>query len=217
MEDIILIGSGGCMREIAWQIQEQNKEGTVWNIIGYVDCERPENGIGVVVGTQIIPYLGDDDYLLNKKENIKAAVCVGEPKLREKIAKKLLKNSAIQFPNLVLSHTKICEDLKLGNGCIISMDARVSTNVVLGDFVFINTGSKICHDGYVEDFVTLSPDVTLAGNVKVGAFSDIGLGTKVIQEIQIGKNTVVGAGSIVVHDIEGNCTVAGVPARKIRG
>ena len=26
MKDVILIGSGGCMRELAWQIQELNKE-----------------------------------------------------------------------------------------------------------------------------------------------------------------------------------------------
>ena len=37
MQDIILVGSGGCMREIVWQIQEQNKSAENWNILGYVD------------------------------------------------------------------------------------------------------------------------------------------------------------------------------------
>ena len=36
MQDIILVGSGGCMREIVWQMQEQNKSTENWNILGYV-------------------------------------------------------------------------------------------------------------------------------------------------------------------------------------
>ena len=42
MQDIILVGSGGCMREIVWQMQEQNKSTENWNILGYVDKMPPE-------------------------------------------------------------------------------------------------------------------------------------------------------------------------------
>jgi len=217
MQDIILIGSGGCMREIAWQIQELNSEKPVWNIIGYVDCEKPQNGIGVTVGSLVIPYLGDDDYLLEKQENVNVALCVGEPKLRKKIVEKLKVNPKIQFPILTLGNIRICEDVQMGEGCIISMDARISTNVQMGTFVFMNTGSVICHDGRIGDFVTLSPDVKLAGAVCIGSGCDIGMGAKVIQGIRIGNNITVGAGSVVIRNIEDDCTVVGVPARKIRG
>ena len=96
------------------------------------------------------------------------------------------------------------------------MDARISTNVSIGNFVFMNTGSMVCHDGCVEDFVTLSPDVKLAGNVKIGECSELGIGTKVIQGINIGKNVVAGAGSVIVKDIEEGHTIAGVPASRIK-
>ena len=43
MQDIILVGSGGCMREIVWQIQEQNKSAENWNILGYVDRASKKN------------------------------------------------------------------------------------------------------------------------------------------------------------------------------
>lgn len=73
-------------------------------------------------------------------------------------------------------------------------DVRISTNVTLGSFVFMNTGSKVCHDGKLGNYVTLSPDVTLAGNVIVGDNTEIGMGANVIQGITIGTNTVIGAG-----------------------
>ena len=63
MQDIILVGSGGCMREIVWQIQERNKSAENWNILGYVDRMPPEEHSRVTVGNQIIKYIGNDDYL----------------------------------------------------------------------------------------------------------------------------------------------------------
>lgn len=215
MEKIVLTGSGGCMREIAWQVQEQNEKETLWEIEGYVDYTQPENGVGIMVGKQMIPYLGNDDFLLQKKETVNVVICVGAPALRKKIAEKLQENDKIKFPNLVLGNTYICEDVQMGKGCIISMDARISTNVILGDFVFMNIGSMICHDGRIGDFVTLSPDVKLAGAVSIGNGCDIGMGTKVIQGMQIGENCIAGAGSVVVKNVDSNCTVVGIPAKKI--
>lgn len=216
MKDIILVGSGGCMRELVWQIQELNKGKKTWYILGYVDKGSPKAGTEVKVGNQRIEYLGDDDFLIQRTVDTNVAVCVGEPALREKIVRKLKVNPKIHFPNVILGNTEICQDVSMGEGCIISMDCRISTNVRLGDFVFLNIGSMICHDGVLGDFVTLSPDAKLAGNVQIGSGSDIGLGTKVIQGIRIGENVVAGAGSVVVKNIASSCTVVGVPAVKIK-
>ncbi|MBR5565688.1 MAG: NeuD/PglB/VioB family sugar acetyltransferase [Roseburia sp.] len=212
---IILVGAGGCMRELAWQIQERNRVDMIWQIDGYVDVKKPETDEQCIVGKEVIPYLGNDDYLLRKQEPVNVAICVGNPTLRKKIAERLKKNVNIQFPNLILGDTRICDDVKMGEGCIISMDCKVSTNVRFGNFVFLNIGSQVCHDGQLGDFVTLSPDVKLAGNVQVGCTCDIGLGVKVIQGITIGKGAVIGAGGVVVRDIEAGCTAVGVPARSM--
>ena len=50
---------------------------------------------------------------------------------------------------------------------------------------------------------------TLAENVVVGA------GAKVLGAICIGSNTRIGAGSVVVRDVQENCTVVGIPGRVI--
>jgi len=50
---------------------------------------------------------------------------------------------------------------------------------------------------------------TLATNVVVGA------GAKVLGAISVGPNTRIGAGSVVVRDVEADCTVVGVPGRVI--
>lgn len=214
MNQLILVGAGGCMRELLWQIEEQNKCSETWEVLGFVDEKKPTEE--VYAGDTHCPYLGNDAWLLAADTPINAAVCVGSVKLRRKIIKKLKQNKNISFPNIILENTKICSDVKMGEGCIVSMDSRISTNVTLGDFVFLNMGVRICHDGKIGDFCTLAPEVTLAGNVEIGADSEIGLGTKIIQGIKIGRNVTTGAGSVIVRDTEENCTVVGVPARTIK-
>lgn len=75
--------------------------------------------------------------------------------------------------------------------------------------------STICHDGIIEDFVSINPRVTLAGNVHVGKSTEIGMGTNIIQGINVGNNVVIGAGSVVIRDVEDNSRIAGVPAKEI--
>ena len=50
---------------------------------------------------------------------------------------------------------------------------------------------------------------TLANNVVIGA------GAKVLGAIEVGANTRVGAGSVVVRNVDADCTVVGIPGRVI--
>ncbi len=50
---------------------------------------------------------------------------------------------------------------------------------------------------------------TLAENVVIGA------GAKVLGAINVGANTRIGAGSVVVRDVEANSTVVGIPGRVV--
>lgn len=214
-EALILAGAGGCMRELLWQLEELNQRKKTWDVIGYVDVSKEAGAVSV--GKRSYPYLGTDAFLLQQTEVTNVAICVGNPALRRKIVGKLSKNPQLRFPNLILSDTRLCPDVQLGQGVIISMDCRVSTNVRLGDFCFLNMGAVVCHDGTLGDFVTLSPDVRLAGAVTIGDGCELGMGTRVIQGIHIGAQTVTGAGSVVVRDLADGCTAVGVPARIIKG
>lgn len=216
MKDIVLIGSGGCMRELAWQIYEDGRIEKKWQIIGYVDLAISPKGKDIKVGMNSIPFLGDDNFLLMSDKDLNIVVSIGDPEKRKKIAEKYMVNSHLHFPNIVIGNTYVCDDLTIGKGCIISMDCRISTNVKLGDFAFLNTGSMVCHDSILGDFVTLSPDVKIAGEVRVGNSTEVGMGAKIIQGVSVGNNVIIGAGSVVINNVGNGCTIVGVPA-KVRG
>lgn len=211
---LILTGAGGCMRELLWQIEELNRDQDTWEILGYVDIFPPSETVRV--GGKEYPYLGTDEELLTRREETDVVISAGSASLRRRIAGILEKNPYLNFPNLILTNTNICSDIRMGKGNIISMDCRVSTNVSMGNFTFLNIGAVVCHDGVLGDYATLSPGVLLAGNVSVGPDSEIGMGTRVMQGVRIGPGTVIGGGSMVIRDVPDACTAVGVPAKVIK-
>lgn len=93
-----------------------------------------------------------------------------------------------------------------------------------GFFIDHGTGVVIGETAVIKDNVTLYHGVTLGGlstnkekrHPTVEDNVVIGTGAKVLGNITIGKNAKIGAGAVVLKDVEENTTVVGVPAHKIR-
>lgn len=105
--------------------------------------------------------------------------------------------------------------------------AMSTAQISIGDPVVVGAGLYVLHgqiviDGLVEvgPGAVIGPWVTIglrAGNVQgatIGSSVQIGTGAKVVGPVRIGDGARIGANSAVVDDVEGNTTVAGVPARR---
>ena len=44
----------------------------------------------------------------------------------------------------------------------------------------------------------------------------VGCGSKVLGNITIGYNVKIGANSVILHNVEDNCTVVGIPAKIVK-
>ncbi len=96
----------------------------------------------------------------------------------------------------------------------------------IGSGVFLDHGSGIVIRGTagVADGVTILHGVTLGGTGNEGGDRHpkiqrgvmIGAGSQLLGNISIGEEAKVGAGSVVLHDVEPRSTVAGVPAKVVR-
>jgi len=93
---------------------------------------------------------------------------------------------------------------EIGNGTIIAyggIGVVIHTNAVIG---------KNC---------VIESNVTIGGrnnNPKVPVIGDnvfIGTGARILGDVHIGNNSIIGANAVVLHDVQDNCSVAGVPAR----
>ena len=82
--------------------------------------------------------------------------------------------------------------------------------------MLFRSGAIVEHDNKIGNFVHISPRVVLGGTVTIGECSHIGIGASVSNNINITSNVVVGAGAVVVKNIEKRGTYVGVPVRKVK-
>ncbi len=93
-----------------------------------------------------------------------------------------------------------------------------------GLFIDHGHGVVIGETAIVGDNVTLYQGVTLGGNGKehgkrhptIGNNVMISAGAKVLGSFEIGDNSKIGAGSVVLSPVPSNCTVVGVPGRIVK-
>ena len=96
----------------------------------------------------------------------------------------------------------------------------------IGKELFIDHGSGVVigETAIIGDGCTLYQGVTLGGTGKdegkrhptLGNNVMVGAGAKILGPVNIGDNSKIAAGAVVLTDIPANCTAVGIPARIVR-
>lgn len=103
--------------------------------------------------------------------------------------------------------------LRIGSG-------YANTNVKIDCFREINIGEKVAisHNVIIRDSdshkITGQKDISLP--INIGNQVWIGMNSIILKGVNIGDGAVIGAGSVVTHDVPAHSLVGGVPAKVIR-
>lgn len=112
------------------------------------------------------------------------------------------KNAAVGSNCKISSHTFICE------GVVIEDNVFVGHNVTFTNDLYPRATNK---DGALQ---TQEDWTCLATLVEKGA--SIGSGATILAGVKIGRNAIVGAGSVVTKNVEAGTIVVGNPAKFLR-
>lgn len=210
MEKIVIVGAGGFGKEVAWLIERINSRKKQYEILGYVDD-------GLTKGQTVSQYsvIGNIYSLNAYDEDLNICIAIGDASLRKKLVDKIKKIKNFKFPNLV-DPSAIVSVKKLGCGNIICANNVFTIDYKLDDFNIINLSCTIGHDVIIKSFVTIYPGVNVSGNVHIKQLTEIGTGAKIIQGKTIEENVIIGAGSVIVSDLESDSVYVGIPAKKIK-
>lgn len=205
MNKLVILGSGGHASVLVDILR------TSETIIGYVDVEPAEQFYE-------IPYIGTDvelstRYSPSSVKLVNGIGSVGSLKQRHDLYT-YFKAQGYTFHNVIHPSAIISKDATVGEGTQILAGAILQCNSFISANSIVNSGSIVEHDSYIEESVHLSPRVVIGGNCYIGKLTHVGIGSTIIQGICIGEESLIGAGSVVVGNIEGNSKVMGVPARR---
>jgi sugar O-acyltransferase (sialic acid O-acetyltransferase NeuD family) len=211
MRNIVLIGGGD---QAHYTIDIINREGK-YNIVGILDSIHE-------IGSSKFGYtiLGRQENLKNltREYNIEGGVIsIGDNWTRYYVSEQIKKQIPnFNFVNAIHPSVIIGDNVVLGEGVVVMAGCIINPKAKVGDFTFFATGAQIEHDCVIGNFASISAGSITGGYVTLEDFAAITLGVTVIDRLKIGRNTVVGAGSLVVKDLPDNVLAYGNPAKIIR-
>ena len=114
---------------------------------------------------------------------------------------------------------EIQKEVSVGKNCKISSHSFLCTGVSLGDGVFVGHGVMFINDIFpraVKDdgSIQTEADWRVVPTV-VKDRASIGSNATILGGITVGEGALIGAGSVVTHDVPEYAVVAGVPAKII--
>jgi sugar O-acyltransferase (sialic acid O-acetyltransferase NeuD family) len=212
MKPVVIIGAGGFAREVLDVIDAVNREKPQYDMLGYI--VDPQYGSpGSLVNDK--PILGGFDWLSKRSEEVQAFCAVGASHHRYRLVKRA-EAVGCRFFSIVHPTATLTRWIHLGEGTVITAGCILTNQIRIGNHVHVNLDCTVGHDAIVEDFVTFAPGVHVSGNVTAREGAYVGTGANIIEKVEIGAWSIVGAGSVVTRDVPANTTAVGVPAKVIR-
>ncbi|MGH9508654.1 MAG: acetyltransferase [Terriglobales bacterium] len=213
-KQILIYGTGGMAREVAWLVHNCSRDTAAYEIVGFLDDnpamhEKILNGIPVT-GLQVARERFPEAHVVG---------AVGSPATRQRLMEKAAA-SGFAFETVIHPGVERSRWIDIGEGTVICAGNILTTNIVLGRHVQINVDCTIAHDVIMGEFATLAPGVHVSGCVQLGRRVYVGTGAVLINGTQdapivVGDDAVIGAGACVTKNVPAGVTVVGVPAKPL--
>lgn len=206
-QKIIVLGAGGHAKVV---IDAINKSGN-YKIAGLVLNDKI---INEHYGIKVIGADSDLEHLFKHvcKNAIVAVGSIGNPSVRINLAMKL-KKIGFRLPSIIHPSAIIAGGVEIKDGTFIAAGSIIGPDSRIGENVIVNSGSSIDHDCIVDDFAHIAPGVFVSGGVHIEERVHIGIGSCIRENVKVGRNSLIGAGSVVISDIPENRKAYGNPCK----
>ncbi|MFH4969071.1 acetyltransferase [Gaetbulibacter sp. M240] len=211
MKNIVIIGASGHAKVVIDIIEHKG----TYNIVGLVDSYKDDTH--TLFGYQVLGSENDLPDLIKKYDLYGGIIAIGDNFSRKYLYDKItFRLPHFNFLSAIHPNTIIGKNVTIEEGTVTLAGVIINSDAHIGKLCIINTNSSVGHESLLADFSSLAPGVTLGGSTKIGYCSAICLGANIIETIEIGAHTVIGAGALVNKPIGDHKIAYGVPARIIR-
>lgn len=201
-----LVGAGGLGREMEFWINLIPLSERDYEIYGYID-DNPDALIDIPSDYEVVGNTTEFSY----NEGDLAILCITNCVIREEIYNRL--KDRVEIFTFISPLAKVSKFSRIGEGTIITPNCLITTNVTIGKCNLINLGSQVGHDCSIGDFNSLMTSVEIGGSCKVGSHVFFGSNSTLIPEKKVNDNIRIGAGCVVISNLNKPGTYFGNPAK----
>ena len=206
---IVSAGSFGRVLECWLDMVPENERD--WELAGYLHSSNgPSPLIGYPTDHTIVGDWREFDFRDSDLCLMGTANIVWKHKIYEGLKDKVEFMTYVH-PTALINHRFV----KLGAGSVICANCAVNTNTETGVCATICMGSQLGHDISLGNYSSLMASIEIGGHCKIGEDVFIGTSATIIPRRNICSGAVIGAGAVVVKNINDTQTRFGNPAKPL--
>ena len=204
MEGIYLIGAGS-YGDVIYDLAVE----CGYEVLGYYDDTMD---VGTVInGVEIVGSI--KGFLELEKLSGNYAVTIGNVNIRNDWFKKIRSRGG-KTPSLIHPGSYVSPSADIGEGVYIQPSVSIWTKAKIGDFCVVAPMSSISHHTVLGEGCFITPGCTIGSKIVFGKQVFVGMGATVMSGVKkMGDNCFVGAGSLVIRDVDEDKKVYGSPAK----
>lgn len=139
-------------------------------------------------------------------------IAIGDARVRSQMMERFKEK---HFPVLIHPSAVIADDVEFGEGTVVMAGVVINPGAKIGKGCIVNTSSSIDHDCFIDDYTHISVGAHLSGVISIGKRVWLSVGACVSNNVKICGDCIIGAGAVVIKDIDKPGVYIGVPAKEM--
>lgn len=205
-KEAIIIGAGTYGQVYAEYLKEE------YEILAFYDDD--ENIIQSTINNILVAGKVKEAFDLDK--NIAVFVPIGNNAVRVKILKEF-ENKGFSIPSFIHPEAIVHDSVSIGKAVYILPGTNIMPLSKIGGYCMISVNTIVSHHTTLGEGVFLSFGVNIGASLLLEDLTYVGIGATVMTGVKtVGKDSLIGAGSVIIRDVPDGATVVGNPGRIIK-
>ena len=203
MRKVIFVGAGEYAESVYDSMSKRD-----YDLIGFVDDTKKGFHIGR-------PILASRIELVPRFREYAYFISIGDTEPRKRLFEEVQRLD-LETINIIDRSAMIADSVSIGTGNFIGKRAVVNIGTTIGDNNMINSKALIEHHCTIKNHTRIATAITMNGDVIVEDGAYLGSMACCIGQQRLGEFSIIGAGAVVLGDIDSYCTAVGIPAKVIK-
>lgn len=210
MGKAVIIGAGTYGQVYAEYLDEVSR----YEVSGFLDDDPAKagtsiRGVPVLGPTEALDRLGDQGI-----HNVFAPI--GNNRRRVELLEEA-RSLGLKTPCFIHPSNHLHRSIQVGDGVYILEGCHVMPLTVFEDYAMVSAGVNVAHHVTVGRGAFLSQGSNVGASLEIGAFAFVGIASVIMTGVKrVGRDSVVGAGAVVIRDVPDDTVVVGNPAKPLR-